>query len=209
LPRRELEEARALAERIGAELVVLRTDELEDGRYVANAGDRCYFCKRALFEAMSAWAHANGWRDLAFGEITDDLSDDRPGARAACEFRVHAPLREAGLSKDDVRAYARAAGLPVADKPASACLASRLPVGTRVTRERLGRVERSEEALRALGLRELRVRDHGARARVELGRADLLLARTLEPRIAALLAAEGFTTLELAAYIPPAERARA
>src|SRR6185436_20913247 len=102
-------------------------------------GDRCYFCKSALFRAMEPWAREHGFRALAFGEITDDLLDDRPGARAAREFGVVAPLSEAGFSKDDVRRYAREAGLVVADKPASACLASRLPVGTRVTRERLER----------------------------------------------------------------------
>src|SRR6185436_4241820 len=127
-----------------------------DERYRANAGNRCYFCKSALFAALAPWAREHGFRALAFGEITDDLADYRPGAQAAREFGVVAPLSAAGLSKDDVRRYARENALAVADKPSSACLASRLPVGTTVTRERLLRIEHAEEALRARGLRQLR-----------------------------------------------------
>jgi uncharacterized protein len=207
LPRRELEEARGIARAIGAELVVVATDELDDERYRANAGDRCYFCKAALFRVMEEWARAQGFDALAFGEITDDLSDVRPGARAAREFGVVAPLSAAGFSKADVRRYAREAGLEVADKPASACLASRLPVGTRVTAERLARIERSEERLRSLGLRELRVRDHGAKARVEVGRAELDAASSRRGEIESALLLEGFATVEIARYLSPAERA--
>lgn len=208
LPRRELEEARALAVRIGAPLAVLETREMEDERYRANKGDRCYFCKSALFSALEPWAEQRGFRALAFGEIADDLLDDRPGRRAAVEFGVVAPLARAGFTKDDVRRIAREASLPVAEKPASACLASRLPVGTRVTPERLARVERSEELLRALGLRVLRVRDLGSRARVEVGADELEHARALEPRMRALLLPSEFAELELAAYVRPADRTR-
>src|SRR4029078_4192444 len=109
------------------------------------------FCKSALFRAMEPWARAQGFDALAFGEITDDWSDDRPGARAAREWNVVAPLSQSGFGKEDVRRYAREHRLEVAEKPSSACLASRLPVGTRVTREKLARVERCEEGLRALG----------------------------------------------------------
>ncbi|MEZ6013962.1 MAG: ATP-dependent sacrificial sulfur transferase LarE [Planctomycetota bacterium] len=207
LARRELEEARRVAAAIGARLVELRTDEGDDPRYQANAGDRCYFCKAALFRAMEGFARAEGIPWLAFGEIADDALDHRPGARAAHEFGVVAPLAEAGWTKADVRAYARAMGLEVADKPASACLASRLPVGTRVTPERLAVVERAEDALRALGLLQLRVRHLGARARVEVGPAELALAERLSGPIAAALAAEGFEGFELAAYRSPSERA--
>lgn len=208
LPRRELDEALALAAHIGAPLLVVATDELDDPAYRANAGDRCYFCKSALFRAMTPWARARGFGALAFGEITDDLSDDRPGARAAREFGVAHPLSSTGFGKDDVRRYAREAGLAVADKPASACLASRLPVGTRVTRERLARVEASEERLRTLGFVQLRVRDHGEKARVEFGRAELARARELEAEIALALAPLGFGAVELAAYLSPLERAQ-
>ena len=207
LPRRELTEALALARSIGARVEVIATNELEDERYRANAGDRCYFCKSALFAAMEPWARAQGFRALAFGEITDDWLDVRPGARAAKEFGVVAPLSGAGFSKEDVRRYAREAGLVVADKPSSACLASRLPVGTRVTAERLGRIERAEEALKQLGLRQVRVRDLGESARVEVGRDELEFARRLGAQIAARLRTEGFSVHELARYLSPAERA--
>ena len=208
LPRSELALARELARAIGAELAVLETRELDDERYRVNRGDRCYFCKSALFDAMEAWARERGFVALAFGEILDDLSDDRPGARAARERGIVAPLSEAGFTKADVRRYAREAELAVADKPASACLASRLPVGTRVTRERLARVEACEDALRALGMRELRVRDYGLTARVEIGRAEIEGARERWHAIEAALAAHGFARAELAAYVPPAQRTR-
>jgi uncharacterized protein len=207
LPRRELELARTTARAIGATLVVIPTDEMEDDRYRANRGDRCYFCKSALFRAMEPWARANGFAALAFGEIQDDLLDVRPGARAAREFGVVAPLSESGFTKDDVRRYAREAGLEVADKPASACLSSRLPVGTAVTRERLARIERCEDALRALGVVQLRVRDHGELARVEVGLEDLERARDAEPEIRRLLAREGFARVEIHRYLSPKERA--
>jgi uncharacterized protein len=208
LPRRELEEARELARAIGARLAVVRPNELGDGRYRANGPDRCYHCKSALFRVALPWARANGFAALAVGEITDDLLDDRPGSRAAAEHGVVAPLREAGFSKADVRRYAREAGLAVADKPASACLASRLPTGTPVTAARLARVERAEERLRELGLRALRVRDHGSRARVEVGTEELEQAGSQRVSIGRALARTGFETFELTAYVPPAERAR-
>ena len=207
LPRAELEEARAFADTIGARLEIVETRELEDERYRANRGDRCYFCKFALFETMEDWARTERFAALAFGEITDDALDDRPGARAAKEFGVVAPLSASGFGKDDVRRYAREANLEVADKPASACLASRLPVGTRVTRERLARVERCESELRALGLRVLRVRDHGERARVEVGPDELAFAQRVEAEIEAALRAAGFESFELDAYRSPTERA--
>jgi uncharacterized protein len=206
LPRAELEDARTLADAMGAELVVVETAELEDPRYVANAGDRCYFCKSALFERMGAWARAHDFEVLAFGEITDDLADDRPGARAATEFRVRAPLREAGLSKADVRRYAREVGIAAAEKPASACLASRVPVGTPVTRERLAQVERAEAALHQRGYRVLRVRHHGARALLEVGESELPRARGERGELVRILGECGFLELELGIYLPPGRR---
>ncbi len=206
LPRRELDEARAVATEIGARLVVLGTDELDDPRYRANAGDRCYFCKTALFEALIPWAHVNGFAHIAFGEIADDALDVRPGGRAARERNVVAPLSDAGFTKDDVRRYAREHGLHVAEKPASACLASRLPVGTIVTRERLARIEAAEEALKALGFRVLRVRDHGAHARIEFGHAELRTAQDSRLAITAAARRAGFASAEIALYVPPGER---
>jgi len=206
LPRRELELAQATARAIGARLEVIETDEMEDESYRANRGDRCYFCKSALFRAMEPWARERGFRALAFGEIADDLLDVRPGARAAKEFGVVAPLSEAGFTKEDVRRYAREAGLEVAEKPASACLASRLPVGTQVTRERLARIERCEAALHDLGFRQVRVRDHGKRARVELGAGEIDRGRELSGEIEVRLGAEGFAATQIAVYLSPAER---
>ena len=208
LPRRELLEARELARQIGVRLDIIATDEGDDPDYRANLGNRCYFCKSALFRSMSAWAREHGIRALAFGEITDDLADDRPGARAASEFGVVAPLREAGLSKDDVRRYAREAGLAVADKPSSACLASRLPVGTIVTPARLAAVEAAEAALHALGLRQVRVRHHGDLARVEVGVDEIGHARQLAGALGAALLDTGFSRYELAVYRSPIERAQ-
>lgn len=207
LPRRELLEARELARGFGARLEVLGTGELDDERYRANSGDRCYWCKTHLFQAMEPWARAQGFAALAFGEVTDDWLDHRPGARAAREFGVIAPLSAAGLSKDDVRRYAREAGLAVAEKPASACLASRLPVGTQVSRERLERIERSEERLKALGLAVLRVRDHHPKARVELGAAEFARLEDLRGELESRLAQEGFSEFEFVRYWSARERA--
>jgi uncharacterized protein len=200
LPRAELRAARAFARRIGARMFVRPTAELEDERYRRNTPERCFFCKHTLFRDMEELARSEGFTTLAFGEITDDRSDVRPGARAARELGVVAPLSAAGFGKEDVRAYARAQGWPVADKPASACLASRIPHGTQVTRERLERIEASEAALHALGLRQLRVRDHGALARVEVGPDELERASELRERIARELSSRGFTRLELGEY---------
>ena len=206
LPRAELTAARRVAASIPARLVELATDELELEGYLRNSGDRCYFCKSALFAAMRPWAQAHGFRALAFGEITDDFADDRPGARAAREFEVVAPLSGAGFSKQDVRRYASEHALEVADKPASACLASRIPVGTRVTRADLARVERSEQALRELGFLQLRVRNRGTHARVEVAADEIARARAVQAAIGARLAREGFQTVELDIYRTAAER---
>ena len=204
LPRQELADALETARAMGASLEIVRTDELADPLYVKNAGNRCYFCKSALFDVMRRFAREHGVATLAFGEITDDLADDRPGARAAAEAGVVAPLALAGLSKDDVRRYAREHGLVVAEKPASACLASRIPVGTPVTRTALAQVEEAERRLREHGLRVLRVRHQGTHARVEVGAEEIERARALE--LAEMLAPVGFTTCELATYVPPTER---
>ncbi len=203
LPRAELLGAREIARAIGAPLVELSTRELDDPRYQKNAGDRCYFCKAALFEAMGELCAERGITHLAFGEIADDLALVRHGARAAREFGVVAPLSAAGFTKQDVRRYAREHGLDCAEKPASACLASRLPTGTVVTRERLQRVERAEAHVRSLGFRVLRVRDHAPLARVEVGEGELDRARALWPKIVAGLEGGGFESFELDVYRAP------
>jgi uncharacterized protein len=162
-----------VAARFGFPHRLLRTRELEDPLYARNEQDRCYHCKTELFRRLLPLAAAEGFAHVAYGLIVDDLSDFRPGQRAAAEAGVRAPLAEAGLTKQDVRALSREAGLPTAELPASPCLSSRLPYGTPVTREALARVDRAESALRALGFRELRVRHLGESARVEIAREEM------------------------------------
>jgi uncharacterized protein len=165
------------------------TGELADERYLKNGSDRCYFCKSELFRHLVPLAAREGYAAVAYGLIVEDLSDFRPGHRAAQEAGVRGPLAEAGLGKDDVRALSRRLSLPTADLPASPCLSSRIPYGTRVEPEILQRIDRAEEALRALGFRELRVRHLGDTARVELAPgelpalADALLRERLESAV--------------------------
>jgi len=175
LPATEREQAVALARLIGARHLLVPTSEMLDPGYRANDGRRCYFCKRELFRALLDLAPADG-RVLLYGAITDDLGDDRPGMRAAAEAGARAPLLEAGLSKALVRQLSRQLGLPTWDKPAMACLASRIPVGTPVTADALSRVEAAEEAVRSLGYRQVRVRHHGEGAHVELDSGDVARA---------------------------------
>ncbi|MEU3183883.1 ATP-dependent sacrificial sulfur transferase LarE [Streptomyces sp. NPDC006923] len=175
LARDELRSARLTAEHLGVELAVLTTDELAVPGYRANAGDRCYFCKQTVLSRVTAEAASRGFPHVATGTHSDDRrSGHRPGLRAARELRVVEPLAEAGLGKAQVRAVARAWGLPVAEKPSSPCLASRIAVGVPVTRERLERVERAEEAVRTflaehhVPVRDLRVRIFAESFRVDL-----------------------------------------
>jgi len=167
-----------VAARFGFAHRMLETHELANELYARNEADRCYHCKSELFRQLVPLARAEGYAHVAYGLIVDDLSDYRPGHRAAAEAGVRAPLADAGFTKEDVRALSREVGLPTADLPASPCLASRLPYGTPVTGEALARVDRAEAALRALGFRELRVRHLGDGARVEIAPAEL-------PRLAA------------------------
>lgn len=152
---------------------LVRTFELEDPRYARNQPDRCYHCKTELFRRLLPLARAEGYAHVAYGLIVDDLSEPRPGHRAAAEAGVKSPLAEAGLSKADVRELSRAAGLPTWDLPASPCLSSRVAYGTPVTGPVLRQVERAEKALAALGFREFRVRHLGTSARVEIALVEL------------------------------------
>ncbi len=152
---------------------VIRTRELDDPLYLRNEADRCYRCKTELFARLLPLAAREGFAHLAYGLIVDDLSDFRPGHRAAAEAGVRSPLAEAGMTKADVRAASRALGLSTWDLPASPCLSSRIPYGTPVTPDALRRIERAEAGLHALGFRELRVRHLGATARVEISPAEL------------------------------------
>jgi pyridinium-3,5-biscarboxylic acid mononucleotide sulfurtransferase len=175
----ELGGARAVASAIGIEHRVVRTDELAREAYRRNASDRCYHCKSELYDVLGAIARERGDAVVFSGANLDDLGDFRPGLRAAKEHHVRHPLVEAGFGKTDVRALAHALDLPSADKPASPCLASRLPFGTQVDAATLAQVDRAEQALKRLGYRELRVRHLGETGRVELAAGEL--ARALAP----------------------------
>jgi uncharacterized protein len=187
VPRREVEEARRLAAGIGIRHVVIRTDEFADPDYVRNDGSRCYHCKSELYDRIDDLLPELGAAFICSGANLDDQGDYRPGLKAAAEHAVRHPLQEAGFTKADVRALARAWGLPTWDKPASPCLSSRLAPGVQVTPERTARVEAAEEYLRSLGYRDCRVRLHeGELARVEVP-ADGL-ARLADPAVREALA---------------------
>jgi uncharacterized protein len=174
LPRAELEDALASAREAGVAVRVIRTEELSRAGYRANGPDRCYHCKTELFDSLLGLARREGWDAVAYGAVTDDLGDVRPGMDAARERGIRAPLLEAGFGKRDVRALARQLGLRAWDKPQAACLASRIPQGTEVTEERLSRVEEAEAWLRAeFGIRVLRVRIEENRARIEVATSDI------------------------------------
>ncbi|MBL69430.1 MAG: TIGR00268 family protein [Verrucomicrobiales bacterium] len=175
LPRAELAEAKGLAERHGFALEVLRTGEFENPDYSTNPSNRCYFCKQELFSRLVPLARERGLTVIAYGENVSDLGDFRPGAKAAREFSVRAPLLEAGLSKEEVREASRVLGLPTADKPQMPCLSSRIPHGEVVTAEKTGMIERAEGFLRGLGFAEVRVRHHetGPLARIEVPLRDV------------------------------------
>jgi uncharacterized protein len=164
---RELAAATELARRFGWNHRTVDTHEIDRAEYARNSADRCYWCKSELFDVLDPLADEMR-ATIATGTNLDDLSDYRPGLRAAGERSVRTPLAEAGLTKSEVRALSAERGLPTADKPASPCLASRFAYGVRVTREGLERIERAEEVVRALGFEELRVRDHGDLARIEV-----------------------------------------
>ena len=183
LARTQLSDAVAFAQEQSIPLEVVATSELDRPEYVRNDSQRCFFCKDELFTLMEDLRQARGFDAIAYGVNLNDQGDFRPGQRAAANHRVVAPLLEVGLSKDEIRALAREAGLRVWDKPASACLSSRIEYGRPVTREALATVERGEDALRALGFRQLRVRHHGEIVRIEIAREEL--PRALDPAMAA------------------------
>jgi uncharacterized protein len=178
---------------------VIHTSELQDPLYTRNAPDRCYHCKSELFRRLLPLAATEGFTHVAYGLITDDLADFRPGHRAAAEAGVRSPLAEAALDKEDVRALSRELGLPTSDLPSSPCLSSRLPYGTEVTVEALRRVERAEEAVRSLGFRELRVRHFGDTARVEIAPAEMgrLAERSFREAVEEAVRAAGYPTVEI------------
>jgi uncharacterized protein len=169
----ETKEALEVAARMGIPVLTLQTHEMEDERYVANDLNRCYFCKTELFTQLTPLARQYNLRHIAYGLNVDDLGDFRPGQRAAREFSVRAPLKEAGLGKDDIRAIAKFLGVPVWNKPALACFSSRIPYGTKIDVTSLQMIYQAEKLLHELGFRQVRVRHHDKLARIEVERAEL------------------------------------
>ena len=192
--------ARELAAQIGIRVAEIDTRELHDERYASNPTNRCYFCKSELWTKLAPFARANGATCLVDGTNADDLSDYRPGAKAAREHGVRSPLAEIGMTKAQIRERSKARGLPTWAKPSSPCLSSRIPYGTRVTPERLQRIDRAESALRELGFTgNLRVRDHGELARVELDRPEIdrACASPMSSRISSAIRSAGFTRVAI------------
>ncbi|PYK58875.1 MAG: ATP-dependent sacrificial sulfur transferase LarE [Verrucomicrobia bacterium] len=210
LPRRELEEALSIARRFQIPARVVKTAEFENPNYVANPNNRCYFCKHELFEELTPIAVAGGFAVIAYGENASDVGDFRPGAQAAAKFQVRAPLKEVGLTKQEIRELSARLGLPTADKPQMACLSSRIPWGEPVTEEKLKMIEQAENFIRDLGFHDVRVRHHelknGHLARVEVGIAELpkLLAGENFLRVGEALKKMGYAhvTLDLHGYRP-------
>lgn len=170
---RELEEARQAAVTIGVPHIVVHTNELDNPHFASNPPDRCYYCKNELFTQLFAFARQKGMRYVIDGSNCDDVKDYRPGMRAAEEFGVRSPLRDAGFTKEEIRTLSKEMHLPTWDKPSLPCLATRFPYGTPITREKIMRVASAEKFLADLGIRQLRVRDHDTIARIEVLRVDM------------------------------------
>jgi len=206
LPREELEAVRQLSREIGARLIVASTNQLDVEEFAQNDAMRCYHCKTDLYRLLAPIKQDTGVATIVDGAHVDDLGDDRPGMQAAREFGVRSPLVEAGFQKADVRTLAKALGLSNWDKPAAACLSSRIPRGTRITEQKLQRVEQAERILKEEGFRQVRVRDHEGIARIEVDRNELpaLLEPALRDRITRSLKAIGFqfVTVDLEGYRP-------
>lgn len=164
--------ANSVAQQLGWNYRVIETNELEDPQFVANDQNRCYYCKQELFQKLRAIASDEGIAWIADGSNCDDLGDYRPGRRACSELNVRSPLLEAGMTKEDIRLLSHQAGLPTWDKPASPCLASRIPYGTPVTEDVVQKIAAGELYLRGLGIRQLRLRHHGDIARIEVDEKD-------------------------------------
>lgn len=208
LPRRELQEALQIAEQFGFPVRVVKTHEFENESYLANPANRCYFCKHELFTELEPLAKELGFAVVAYGENASDVGDFRPGATAAKEFQVRAPLKEAGLTKAEIREYSAQLGLPTSDKPQMACLSSRIPYGEPVSPEKLRMIEEAEHVLKSMGLYDVRVRHHelknGHLARIEIGPGEMrkLFAEEAHLKVAEQIRKVGYAhvTLDLEGY---------
>ncbi len=201
-PEEEMAEARALAQELGVEHVMMRTEELTDPRYAMNSHQRCFFCKNELYGKLRELADERGVMHIVDGTNADDVGDHRPGLRAAREIGVRSPLQEVGMTKDEIREISNELGLRTWDKPAFACLSSRFPYGTPITVEKLKQVATAERAIRELGFRGFRVRHHDTVARLEVDPDDFPRVVELHSEIVAKLRAAGyrFVTLDLQGY---------
>jgi uncharacterized protein len=203
LPASERLAAAQIAGQIGAQHILVESAETSDPDYLANTPNRCFFCKKETYGKLTAYAEQHGFDTIVDGTNADDTGDFRPGRKAASEFHVRSPLLDAGLTKAEIRSLSKELGLPNWDKPAAACLSSRIPYGTTITLEALSQVERAEALLHSLGLRQLRVRQHGPVARIEAEPEDF--PRLLEHRqeIVTSLKAIGYTyvSLDLAGFL--------
>jgi len=206
LPRRELDEALELARDFKFPVRVIKTNEFENADYLSNPNNRCYFCKHELFSELVPLARSEHFNVIVYGENASDVGDFRPGAQAASEFEIRAPLKELGLTKAEIRELSAQLGLPTADKPQLACLSSRVPYGEAVSPEKLSMIERAEDFLRQLGFREVRVRHHelkhGHLARIELGIDEIPKAVTSLDLISDALRKIGYAhvTLDMQGY---------
>ncbi len=203
-PHNDLLNAKAMAAEIGIEHRVIKTEELSIEEFVNNTPDRCFFCKGELFRKLMDIASTEGYKFVLDGSNMDDTMDYRPGRRAAMKYNVRSPLIEAGLSKIEIRELSKQLGLTTWDRPSSPCLSSRFPYGQKITKEALRRVEKAEEFLKALGFREVRVRDHDSIARIEVGEDEIELSLIPEKRrvISETLKSLGykFVALDLEGY---------
>jgi pyridinium-3,5-biscarboxylic acid mononucleotide sulfurtransferase len=203
-PPMEKEEAEALAHNTGLRFKIIESSEMSNPDFVANPPERCYYCKRELFSELKPIAQAEGLKWIADGTNADDLSDFRPGRKASAEAGIRSPLLEAGLTKAEIRQLSHAQGLPTWDRPASPCLASRIPYGIPVTAETLNKIARGEQYLHSLGIRELRLRHHGDIARIELdpGDMDKIIKPEIRQDIVKQLKALGYkyVALDLTGY---------
>jgi uncharacterized protein len=201
LPRQALADAVALAKEIGARVEIVKTSELDNPNYVENPLNRCYFCKAELFARLDALAAQRGFKAIAYGENADDMRQVRPGRQAAAEFSVVAPLRDAELTKSEIRELSRALGLPTADAPAQPCLSSRIPHGVPVTTEALAMIERAEAWVRKLGFRVFRVRhltgEGAPRARVQIAPEEMEALPPIMGQLEAGILRSGYSAVEI------------
>ncbi len=203
-PSGELAEASKNVKMLGVRHIIINTNELDDERFASNPPERCYYCKTELFSKLTALARQHKLNYMADGSNFDDLNDFRPGTKAASEFGVRSPLREAMLTKEEIRTLSKEMNLPTWDKPPQPCLSTRFPYGAKITREKLSTLQLAEEYLMKLGVKQLRVRVHGDIARIEVPRADMhiFIDEDTSKQIAQRFKTLGFTyiTLDIQGY---------